>query len=106
MPVVGLRRLTSLPASAVDPDRVLRFGDGTVVFDPVAWVYRTLSPEATELLEMLRERIEDGHTSRDALLNQLAAIVVEPDDDGPVDLSDSARADLLDWIDLARHLYA
>jgi hypothetical protein len=61
--------------------------------------------QSLELLEMLREEIARGDGGRDQLLHFVAVSLREQDDAGDVALSDSGRRDLLDWIDLARHLF-
>ncbi len=81
------------------------FEDGVVVFDPVSWCHRTMATQSLDLLDMLRELIADGHRGRDELLAILLDSIREPGDDRCDDVTDAGRRELLDWIDLARHLY-
>jgi hypothetical protein len=96
-----ISRLTAVaPAPGA---RILKFEDGTVVFDPIAGRTRVLAAGSMLILEFLRDAIADGCSGREALLALLEAEVAGDPDAQPGDSLSGPR--LLEWVDLARHLY-
>lgn len=87
-----------------DP-RVVVFPDGVIVFDPVDWSYRTLAPDGLELLGLLREHIVSEGADRERLFGVVLEAVAEADGLRVDELDSGARAQLVQWVELALHVY-
>jgi hypothetical protein len=104
---LGHGRLSTreIPLRFDDDPRVVVFPDGVVVFDPVDWSYRTLAPDGLELLELLREHVVSEGADRERLLGLLLEEAAAADGLRVDELESGARAQLVQWVDLALHMY-
>lgn len=95
------------PAEVSTAFRSTAFDDGIVVLDPVTVYLVTLAPFAEEILDFLREQIESGVQARLPLLHSLQAEIELNDYESKPEslIFDQAALSLLDWVDLALHLY-